>query len=234
MLPMLPVVSPPPDEVIVTARHREETLQTVPVAITVVSGEAIATTRTVNTQQLAQLVPTLYYNSANPRNTAYTLRGLGSNTLAISAANDGIEPGVGFYVDQVYHARPATAAFDFTDIERVEVLRGPQGTLFGKNTTGGAVHILSREPSFAPEGSAELTLGSRSYQQVNGTLSGPLGEAVAGRISAQLTRRDGVIRQADTGRGERPRLHWPAHSAGTAHSLASGPVQPGTAVHVVE
>ena len=96
-------------------------------------------------------MPSLYYNSANPRNTAYTIRGLGSNTLSISAANDGIEPGVGFYVDQVYHGRPATAAFDFTDIERVEVLRGPQGTLFGKNTTAGAIHVISREPTFEPE-----------------------------------------------------------------------------------
>ena len=115
----------------------------------------------MNTQLLSQLVPSLYYNSANPRNTAYTIRGLGSNTLSISAANDGIEPGVGFYVDQVYHGRPATAAFDFTDIERVEVLRGPQGTLFGKNTTAGAIHVISREPTFEPEANAEVSVRRR-------------------------------------------------------------------------
>ena len=137
--------------VIVTARRREENLQSVPAAVSVVNGDLLDSSYTVNTQQLSQLVPSLYYNSANPRNTAYTIRGLGSNTLSISAANDGIEPGVGFYVDQVYHGRPATASFDFTDIERVEVLRGPQGTLFGKNTTAGAIHVISREPSFEPE-----------------------------------------------------------------------------------
>lgn len=135
-------------EVIVTARRREESLQSVPAAVSVIDGSLLDSSYTVNVQALSQLVPSLYYNSANPRNTAYTIRGLGSNTLSVSAANDGIEPGVGFYVDQVYHGRPATASFDFTDIERIEVLRGPQGTLFGKNTTAGAMHIISREPTF--------------------------------------------------------------------------------------
>ncbi len=151
--------------VTVIARRREENLQTVPAAVSVVNGELLDSTYTVNTALLSQLVPSLYYNSANPRNTAYTIRGLGSNTLSISAANDGIEPGVGFYVDQVYHGRPATAAFDFTDIERVEVLRGPQGTLFGKNTTAGAIHVISREPSFEPEVTGEVSYGDNDFLQ---------------------------------------------------------------------
>src|SRR5882724_7800517 len=109
------------ETIIVTARQRQENLQTVPIAISVVQGDQLDSSGTVNTQSLSQLVPSLYYNSANPRNTAYTIRGLGSNTLSVSAANDGIEPGVGFYVDGVYHARPATAAFDFTDIESIDV-----------------------------------------------------------------------------------------------------------------
>ena len=181
------------DEVIVTARRREENLQEVPAAISVVGGELLDSSNSVNTQQLAQLVPSLYYNSANPRNTAYTIRGLGSNTLSVSAANDGIEPGVGFYVDGVYHGRPATASFDFTDIERVEILRGPQGTLFGKNTTGGAIHIASRAPSFEPEANAQVSFGNHDFMQVKTTFSGGLADRVAGRLSAQVTRRDGLI-----------------------------------------
>ena len=98
--------------------------------------------------RLTLLVPSLNYVSPNPRNTAFTIRGLGSSVLAIAQSNDGLEPGVGFYVDQVYHGRPATAAFDFVDLDRVEVLRGPQGTLFGKNTTAGAINISSKAPSF--------------------------------------------------------------------------------------
>src|SRR6187402_1722547 len=158
------------DEVTVTARRREEDLQAVPAAINVLGGQLLDNANIVNTQSLSQLVPALYYNSANPRNTAFTIRGLGSNTLSISAANDGIEPGVGFYVDQVYHGRPATAAFDFTDIERVEVLRGPQGTLFGKNTADGAIHIISREPTFEPEANAEVSFGRYDFRQAKGAI----------------------------------------------------------------
>jgi iron complex outermembrane receptor protein len=187
------------DEITVTARYRQENLQTVPVAVSVIDGDLLDQSYTVNTQQLGQLVPSLYYNSANPRNTAYTIRGLGSNTLSISAANDGIEPGVGFYVDQVYHGRPATAAFDFTDIDRVEVLRGPQGTLFGKNTAGGAIHVMSREPTFKPEASGEISAAEDNFLQTKATVSGPFGDKVAGRLSGQLTERDGLLRNVDTG-----------------------------------
>jgi iron complex outermembrane recepter protein len=188
-------------DVVVTARRRNENLQSVPAAISAIGGDHLDTSYTVNTQLLSQLVPALYYNSANPRNTAYTIRGLGSNTLSISAANDGIEPGVGFYVDQVYHGRPATASFDFTDIERVEVLRGPQGTLFGKNTTAGAIHIISRQPTFEPEVTAEASFGDNDFVQAKGAVSGPLiGDVLAGRLSAQITQRDGVIHNVRTGK----------------------------------
>lgn len=188
------------DEVIVTARRREENVQSVPIAISVVGGDLLDRTGSVNTQSLAQLVPALYYNSANPRNTAYTIRGLGSNTLSVSAANDGIEPGVGFYVDGVYHARPATAAFDFTDVERIEVLRGPQGTLFGKNTTGGAINIVSRAPSFEPEAATQVSFANEGFMQAKSSLSGGLTDRVAGRLSAQVTRRDGLMTNVTTDR----------------------------------
>jgi iron complex outermembrane receptor protein len=190
------------ESVKVTARQREEDLQKVPVAVSVVSGEWLDRSYTVNTQQLSQLVPSLYYNSANPRNTAYTIRGLGSNTLSVSAANDGIEPGVGFYVDGVYHGRPATAAFDFTDIDHIEVLRGPQGTLFGKNTTAGAITITSRAPTFTPEGNGEVSVGEQGFLQAKGTVSGPLTDTVAGRFSAQFTERDGTLHNVRTGKDE--------------------------------
>ena len=186
--------------VIVTARLRAENAQAVPIALSVVDGRALERTATVNVSQLTQLVPSLNYSSPNPRNTAFTIRGLGSSVVAISQANDGLEPGVGFYVDQVYHGRPATAAFDFTDVERVEVLRGPQGTLFGKNTTAGAISITSRAPSFAYEGGAELSLGDYGYYQGKGYVSGPLaGDVAAGRLAFVLTERDGVLRRAADG-----------------------------------
>jgi len=95
----------------------------VPAAISAVNDDLLDKSYSVNTQGLRQLVPSLYCYSANPRNTAYTIGGLGSNTPSISAANDGIAPSVGFYVDQVHKGRPATAASDFSAIEQVEVLR---------------------------------------------------------------------------------------------------------------
>ncbi|CAN5244324.1 TonB-dependent receptor [soil metagenome] len=182
------------DQIMVTARRREEDVQSVPAAMTVVGADTLMRTYTVNINQLTQLVPTLNYSSPNPRNTAFTIRGLGSSVVAISQANDGLEPGVGFYVDQVYHARPATAAFDFTDIEQVEVLRGPQGTLFGKNTTAGAINITTKKPGFTWGGDAEVSFGQQGFVQAKGAITGPIAEGLlAFRLSGSITRRDGVI-----------------------------------------
>ena len=181
--------------IVVTARLREEDPQEVPAALTIVSGDDLTRTYTVNVSQLSQLVPSLNYSSANPRNTAFTIRGLGSSVVAVSQANDGLEPGVGFYVDGVYHARPATAAFDFTDIERVEVLRGPQGTLFGKNTTAGAINIATKRPGFDWGGEAELSYGNRDFIQAKAAVTGPIaGDVLAFRLSGSVTRQDGYIR----------------------------------------
>ena len=136
-------------DILVTARRRAEPSQSVPIALSVLGSEQIARTGTFTIQQVSQQAPTLQYTSSNPRNTALTVRGLG---VSFGLANDGLEQGVGFYVDQVYNSRPAASAFDLLDIERVEILRGPQGTLFGKNTTAGAVNITTKLPTFDPTG----------------------------------------------------------------------------------
>lgn len=181
-------------EIVVTARLRTENAETIAGSLSVVGPQMLERSYTVNTQELSQLVPSLNYSSANPRNTAFTIRGLGSSVVAVSQANDGLEPGVGFYVDQVYHARPATAASDFTDIERVEVLRGPQGTPFGKNSTAGAISITSREPIFQPEASEEISVGNLGFVQAKAQVSGPIAtEKLAFRLAVQTTERDGVI-----------------------------------------
>lgn len=184
----------------VTARQRPEAAQEVPAALSVVEAHWLEQSYTLNTRDLTVLVPALNYASANPRNTAFTIRGLGSSVVAVSQANDGLEPGVGYYVDGVYHARPATAAFDFSDIERIEVVRGPQGTLFGKNTTAGAINIVSAAPSFDPALNVELSGGERRFVQTRVSATGPLaGDTLAYRLSGTLTRRDGVLRNVRTG-----------------------------------
>ncbi len=188
------------EPVIVTARLRSENVQDIPGGVSVVGADLLQKSATYQTQQITQLVPSANYSSPNPRNTSLTIRGLGSSVVAIAQSNDGLEPGVGFYVDQVYHARPATAAFDFLDVERVEVLRGPQGTLFGKNTTAGAVNITTKAPSFDFGGEAEATYGRFDYRQGKVTVTGPIVPGMlAGRLSVVATQRDGIIHNVRTG-----------------------------------
>ncbi len=177
--------------ILVTARRREESAQDVPVALSVVSGEMLDKTGAFTINQIQQLVPSLQVVSLNPRNSNINIRGLGSNS---SVALDGLESGFGFYVDSVYYARPGQAQFDMIDLERLEVLKGPQGTLFGKNTTAGAINITTCAPSFTPELTAEATLGSYGYHQVRGSASAPLiADKVAVRISVADTHRDGYL-----------------------------------------
>jgi iron complex outermembrane recepter protein len=185
-------------EIVVTARHRSETAAHVPIALTSLSATTLNDTRSFNLIDVAALVPSLQLIQFNPRNANLTIRGLGSN---VAIANDGLETGVGVYVDGVYYARPGESMFDLFDLERVEVLRGPQGTLFGKNTTAGAVTISSAAPTFTPEGSAEVSVGNYGYYQLRGAVSGPLvDDKLAGRFSAYDTSRDGFVRDVANGK----------------------------------
>jgi len=195
------------EPIVVTARLRQEDAQAVPISLSVVNSLAIEQTFSNNIAQVALLVPSVNYTSPNPRNTALTIRGLGSSVVAIAQSNDGLDPGVGFYVDQVYHGRPATAAFDFVDLDRIEVLRGPQGTLFGKNTTAGAINITSKAPTWQPEHAAEMSGGNDGYYQAKAYVSGPLrSDTLAGRVSAVITGRHGVLDNVTTG-GENNDVH---------------------------
>jgi iron complex outermembrane receptor protein len=178
-------------DIVVTARRRTETVQKVPIAISVIGGTALAETGTYNVNRLTQLQPTLQFYSTNPRNSAANIRGLGA---PFGLTNDGIEQGVGIYVDQVYYSRIASATFDFTDTERIEILRGPQGTLYGKNTTAGAINVTTRKPSFTPEARVELTGGNYDFFQGKASVSGPLvDDKVAIRLSTSVTTRRGTI-----------------------------------------
>ena len=193
------------------ARRREEAVQEVPIPVSVVDGELITEAGAFNVNRIKELIPSVQLYSSNPRNTGVNIRGLGS---PFGLTNDGIEPGVGYYVDGVLYARPASTTLDFIDVERVEVLRGPQGTLFGKNTTAGAILLTTRKPSFTPEYDFELGYGDDAFMQAKGSVSGPLGEKVAGRISLTSTQRDGLLYNVATQReGQRHRQHRRAHAA---------------------
>lgn len=184
-------------EVLITARRRTEEVQKVPIPISVVGGPKIEESGSFNVNRVKELVPTVQLYSSNPRNTTLNIRGLGST---FGLTNDGIDPGVGFYVDGVYYARPAVTALDFIDIEQIEVLRGPQGTLFGKNTTAGAFNISTRLPSFISGGSVEMSYGNYGFVQAKTSLTGPLTKNLAARVSFSGTQRNGVIENIVTGK----------------------------------
>ncbi|AMT86710.1 MULTISPECIES: TonB-dependent receptor [Pseudomonas] len=177
------------ETVTVTTRRREESSQDVPTPMSVVSGQNLETQRVYRIQDLQQLVPSVNVAYMHARQSSVSIRGLGNNP-----ASDGLEGSVGLYIDNVYLGRPGMAVFDLMDIEQLEVLRGPQGTLFGKNTTAGVINISTRAPSFTPERSIETSVGEDGYFQTKGTISGPLNDELAGRFSAYRTRSDGDIK----------------------------------------
>lgn len=182
-------------EVVITARRRKESVQNVPIPITVVSGTQAEEAGAFNVNRLKEIIPSVQLYSSNPRNTGLSIRGLGTT---FGLTNDGIDPGVGFYVDGVYYARAAATTIDFIDIERIEVLRGPQGTLFGKNTTAGAFNVTTRKPSFTTGANFEVSYGNYGYIQAKSSLTGPIGKKFAGRVSFTGTQRDGLLYNTKT------------------------------------
>ncbi|MEO0062409.1 MAG: Pesticin receptor precursor [Pseudomonadota bacterium] len=183
-------------DILVTARRRAEAAQDVPLAISVVGGEQLNNTGSFNVGRLQQLTPTVQYYSSNPRNTSLSIRGIGA---PFGLTNDGFEQGVGIYVDDIYYSRVASATFDFLDVAQIEVLRGPQGTLYGKNTTAGAINITTNQPSFDLQGKAEVTVGNLGFKQLKAALSGPISDTVAARLALSGTSRHGTLFNVATG-----------------------------------
>ncbi|MCD9087738.1 TonB-dependent receptor [Stenotrophomonas sp. SY1] len=179
------------DTIVVTARKREETLQEVPVAVTAFTAEALDK---LNVQDLSDLdgqVPNLTIYAARGASSTVTayIRGIGQ-----SDPTWGADPGVGIYLDDVYIARPQGALLDVFDVSRIEVLRGPQGTLYGKNTIGGAIKYISRGLPTTTEGFAQITVGNYSQLDAKAAIGGPLGGPDSGlraRIAVASMNHDG-------------------------------------------
>lgn len=183
------------DTVVITSRRRKEVLQDVPIPVTVIGGSQIDESGAFNVTRIKELIPSVQMYTSNPRNTGVNIRGTGS---PFGLTNDGLDPGVGFYIDGVYFARPAVATLDFIDVERVEVLRGPQGTLFGKNTTSGAFNITTRKPTFKSGVTFESSYGNYGYIQAKASVTGPISRKLAARFSFSGTQRDGTVHNIRT------------------------------------
>jgi iron complex outermembrane receptor protein len=184
------------ESVTVSARRVTENAQAVPIPIAVVSGIALENARQFRLEDLNQRLPSTNVQFGNPRQTSIAVRGLGNNP-----ANDALESSVGIFLDNVYLGRPGMANVDSFDLEQVALLRGPQGTLFGKNTTAGVLNLQTRQPTFQPEYRFETSGGNYGFYQVRGSASGPLyDDALAGRISVARSRRDGFVQDITDGR----------------------------------
>src|SRR5574343_723731 len=181
--------------VTVSARRRVESSQSVPTTLSVLDSSALEGNRVYRVQDLQQLLPSTTVNYVHARQMSFAVRGLGNNP-----ASDGLEGSVGVYLDNVYLARPGMAAFDALDIQQLELLRGPQGTLFGKNTTAGVLNITSKQPTYRSENRAQLAFGQQGYVQGKAVLSGAFSDTAAGRIAVYKTREDGYITNLHTGK----------------------------------
>ena len=185
------------EEILVTARKREESLQETPISVTAFSADALQQANMIDLRDIGKYTPGMSFTSYGMGSSeagAMFLRGIGQSDHMVTT-----DPGVGLYIDGVYVGRNQGAALDLLDLERVEVLRGPQGTLFGKNTIGGAVSLVSRKPSMENGGELELTLGDEGRFNVLAAGELTLGERTAVRAGVQSKQRDGVGEQIFTG-----------------------------------
>jgi iron complex outermembrane receptor protein len=175
------------DRIVVTATKREQTLQEVPVAVSVVQAQDIQDAQIVDAIDLQSIVPSLRVSQLErSSNATFIIRGQGNG-----ANNPGIEPSVAVYIDGVFRPRAGSALSDLIGLERVEVLRGPQSTLFGKNASAGVVNIVTREPEFDFNGQAEVTLGNFGANIFKGYVTGPATDNVAFSLSGSYNNRSG-------------------------------------------
>jgi len=187
-------------EIIVTARRRDERLQDTPVAITAFNAETLLERSIQTTQDLEAVTPSLQFKSAgqlsgNSAATVVFIRGVGQ--LDPTAA---VDPGVGIYLDEVYLGRAVGGAIDFGDIAGVEILRGPQGTLFGRNTIGGAILVRTQQPILGElSGRVRARVGSDNLREAFGVINVPISSTVAARLSAGIKKRDGYVIRAFDG-----------------------------------
>ena len=176
------------EEVVVTATKRAQSLQDVPMAVNAFNADTIETAGINDAGDLAILTPALNINvNTNPFAARMVIRGVGT-----AQTDPALEPSVGLFIDGIYLGRTGLGMSDLTDIERIEVLQGPQGTLYGKNTNAGAISVITKKPSFEnSEGYIEASVGNYSMNKLTASISGPLTQNLAYRLSGNINQRDG-------------------------------------------
>jgi iron complex outermembrane receptor protein len=175
------------EELVVTAQKREQNLQDVPVGVSLLSGKAMSEAQIKNAAELATLIPTLNVQaSSGPSTSSFNIRGIGTQSFS-----PGVDPSVSTMLDGVVMGRSGMAFLDLVDIARVEVLRGPQGTLYGKNASGGVVHIITRDPTPELSGTAAATVLEDQEYRLDGSIAGPITDTLGFRLTGSGVDEDG-------------------------------------------
>jgi outer membrane receptor protein involved in Fe transport len=193
------------EEIVVTAQGRQQVLQDVPIAVNVVSAEALQNSGATDIRSLNQLAPSLLVSSTGSEaNGSARIRGIGT-----VGDNPGLESSVAVFIDGVYRSRSGIGLNELGEIERIEVLRGPQGTLFGRNASAGLINIISKAPNQKEmEGYAEATYGNYDFLRIGGGITGPIGESgLAYRLDGIYVQRDGFYRNITQGGGSEGRVN---------------------------
>lgn len=196
--------SPRVADIVVTANKRAETLQDTPIAVSVVDSQEIERAEIQDLLDLQTLVPSLVIRQGQTSGNAnFFIRGFGNGQNAI-----GLEPSVGVFIDGVYRSRSAASISDLPNLERVEVLRGPQSTLFGKNASVGVISVTTRKPRFEFDGHVESSFGNYGLHRFEAFATGPITNTVAVSLAGNLNRRDGFVEDLGTGDDYNERDRW--------------------------
>jgi len=183
-------------DIVVTATRRAEALSDIPIAVSAVTGESLRNSGAFDIRQLNQIAPSLLVSSTGTEaNGSARIRGIGT-----VGDNPGLESSVAVFIDGVYRSRSGIGLNELGEIERIEVLRGPQGTLFGRNASAGLIHVISKKPSFDLGGYVEGEYGNYDYYRLAGAITGGLTDTLAARLDAVYSKRDGFLRDTVSGR----------------------------------
>ncbi|MGA1639417.1 MAG: TonB-dependent receptor, partial [Steroidobacteraceae bacterium] len=192
------------EEIVITATKREQTLQEAPISVAVTSAETIEQAQINDIADLQSIVPSLRVTTLqNSSQSNFIIRGFGNG-----GTNIGIEPSVGVFIDGVYRSRSVAAIGDLFDLERVEVLRGPQSTLFGLNASAGVISVVTAKPSYEWGGAVEATIGNYDYQGLRAKVTGPLSDTLAFSLAGNLFTRDGYFDLINLGTEINDRDRW--------------------------
>ena len=192
-------------DIVITATRRNEALSDVPMAVSAVTAQTLEYTGASDIRQLNQVSPSLLVSSTSSEGGAAVARIRGIGTVG---DNPGLEGSVGIFVDGVYRSRAGAGLTELGPLDRIEVLRGPQGTLFGRNTSAGLISIITAKPRFQPEVSGQIDVGNYDMRRLEASITGPISDTIAARLDGVYMKRDGFLKDVISGRDVNDRDRW--------------------------